>query len=227
MIGGRNKYLINGHVAQPGRVQNFFHSVQLNVNNPHFLIMQGRITKVLNMKPPEILSMIEEAAGTRMFETKKTAALKTIEKKDSKLDEITALLRDEITPTLETLRRERSSYLEYQKTKTEIDHLDRFVTAFDFVQSEAALQQAAVEGESLLAGIEVYKHTMKAADRDIIDIKLNMDIVEKKRNSELGVALKELESQVSFALLFLSNHLVCGMLINFFFVFLCTGQRAS
>lgn len=27
------------------RVQNLFHSVQLNVNNPHFLIMQGRITK--------------------------------------------------------------------------------------------------------------------------------------------------------------------------------------
>jgi len=27
-------------------VQNLFHSVQLNVNNPHFLIMQGRITKV-------------------------------------------------------------------------------------------------------------------------------------------------------------------------------------
>jgi hypothetical protein len=41
-------------------VQNLFHSVQLNVNNPHFLIMQGRITKVLNMKPAEILSMLEE-----------------------------------------------------------------------------------------------------------------------------------------------------------------------
>lgn len=27
------------------RVQSLFHSVQLNVNNPHFLIMQGRITK--------------------------------------------------------------------------------------------------------------------------------------------------------------------------------------
>ena len=39
-------------VAQLQRVQNLFHSVGLNVNNPHFLIMQGRITKVLNMKPP-------------------------------------------------------------------------------------------------------------------------------------------------------------------------------
>lgn len=46
---------------------------------------QGRITKVLNMKPPEILGMIEEAAGTRMFEQKKQSAQKTIEKKQQKV----------------------------------------------------------------------------------------------------------------------------------------------
>ncbi len=37
------------------------------------------------MKPHEILGMIEEAAGTRMFENKKQAALKTIEKKSAKV----------------------------------------------------------------------------------------------------------------------------------------------
>ena len=47
-------------------MQNLFHSVQLNVNNPHFLIMQGRITKVLNMKPAEILSMLEEVRSTNV-----------------------------------------------------------------------------------------------------------------------------------------------------------------
>lgn len=61
-----------------------FHSVSLNVNNPHFFIMQGRITKVINMKPQETLSMIEEAAGTRMYENKKAVALKTLEKKQNK-----------------------------------------------------------------------------------------------------------------------------------------------
>ena len=85
LVGGRNKYLINGKLAQPSQFQNLLHSVQLNVNNPHFLIMQGRITKVLNMKPPAILSMLEEVAGTRMCETKKEAALKILEKKQSKV----------------------------------------------------------------------------------------------------------------------------------------------
>lgn len=93
VIGGKNKYMINGTNAPNKRVQDLFCSVQLNVNNPHFLIMQGRITKVLNMKPVEILSMLEEAAGTKMYEKKKQSALITIEKKDSKLKEIDSVSR--------------------------------------------------------------------------------------------------------------------------------------
>ena len=82
-----------GHV-----MQNLFHSVQLNVNNPHFLIMQGRITKVLNMKPIETLGMIEEAAGTRMFEMKKQQAIKTIERKEAKRAEIQQAMRPAFGP---------------------------------------------------------------------------------------------------------------------------------
>lgn len=85
VLGGTTKYLINGHRAQQQTVQNLFQSVQLNINNPNFLIMQGRITKVLNMKAVEILAMIEEAAGTRMFEDRRDKALKTMAKKEMKL----------------------------------------------------------------------------------------------------------------------------------------------
>lgn len=43
------------------------------------------------MKPIEVLSMIEEAAGTRMFEEKKDKAVKTMAKKDAKLTEINSV----------------------------------------------------------------------------------------------------------------------------------------
>ena len=48
------------------------------------------------MKPPEVLGMLEEAAGTRMYETKKDAALRTLEKKQVKVSEIEKV-RDSIT----------------------------------------------------------------------------------------------------------------------------------
>jgi structural maintenance of chromosome 2 len=84
--------MVNGKVMTQDEVAKLFHSVSLNVNNPHFLIMQGKITKVLNMKPPEILAMIEEAAGTRLFEDRKDKAMKTIQKRDVKLNEITNVI---------------------------------------------------------------------------------------------------------------------------------------
>ncbi|KAI9278187.1 SMC2 protein [Phascolomyces articulosus] len=88
LMGGRTKYIVNGHNSQQQTVQNLFQSVQLNINNPHFLIMQGKITKVLNMKPAEILSMVEEAAGTKMFEDRKNKAIVTMGKKERKVEEI-------------------------------------------------------------------------------------------------------------------------------------------
>ena len=65
------KCYINGKLETGERIRNFFLSVKLNVNNPHFLIMQGRVTKVINMKPSEILSLIEEACGTSMYVKKR------------------------------------------------------------------------------------------------------------------------------------------------------------
>lgn len=58
-MGGKNKYMINGKNVLNKKVTDLFCSVQLNVNNPNFLIMQGRITKVLNMKPQEVIIIIK------------------------------------------------------------------------------------------------------------------------------------------------------------------------
>jgi structural maintenance of chromosome 2 len=167
VIGGRNKYLINGHNAQLQRVQNLFHSVQLNVNNPHFLIMQGRITKVLNMKPQEILGMIEEAAGTRMFESKKLAAIKLIDKKEGKVDEIKKVLAEEITPTLEWLRKERHQYLQWKNNQGEIEWNERIMLALQFHRAEQALASYQTNVDKLLQQLE-----KSVADSAALDAKL-------------------------------------------------------
>ncbi|KAK3353088.1 SMC2-like protein [Lasiosphaeria hispida] len=148
VLGGTSKYLINGHRAQQQTVQNLFQSVQLNINNPNFLIMQGRITKVLNMKAVEILAMIEEAAGTRMFEDRRDKAFKTMAKKDLKLQEITELLRDEIEPKLEKLRTEKRAFLDFQQTQNDLERLTRVVVAHDYVRCQEKLHQSASDLEA-------------------------------------------------------------------------------
>lgn len=147
VLGGTSKYLINGHRAQQQTVQNLFQSVQLNINNPNFLIMQGRITKVLNMKAVEILAMIEEAAGTRMFEDRRDKAIKTMAKKELKLQELRELLKDEIEPKLEKLRTEKRAFLDFQQTQNDLERLTRVVVAYDYVRCQEKLKQSAADLE--------------------------------------------------------------------------------
>lgn len=143
VLGGTSKYLINGHRAQQQTVQNLFQSVQLNINSPNFLIMQGRITKVLNMKPVETLAMIEEAAGTRMFEDRRDKAFKTMAKKEMKVQEITGLLNDEIEPKLDKLRTEKRAFLDFQQTQSDLERLTRLVVAHDYIRGNEKLKQFA------------------------------------------------------------------------------------
>ncbi|KAH7189457.1 RecF/RecN/SMC [Fusarium flagelliforme] len=147
VLGGTSKYLINGHRAQQQTVQNLFQSVQLNINSPNFLIMQGRITKVLNMKAVEILAMIEEAAGTRMFEDRRDKALKTMAKKETKLVELKELLKDEIEPKLEKLRTEKRAFLDFQQTQNDLERLTRVVVAYDYLRYQDSLSQSAADLE--------------------------------------------------------------------------------
>jgi structural maintenance of chromosome 2 len=176
MMGGKSKYLINGRNSPANAVQNLFHSVQLNVNNPHFLIMQGRITKVLNMKPNEILGMIEEAAGTRMYENKRIAAIKMIDKKDVKVDEINKVLEEEITPTLERLRGEKENYLKWSKNSADVERLERFCIAHQFYSAQKALQTNQGDVELMEQEVETleekateYQELVSEKDKEIAE----------------------------------------------------------
>ncbi|XP_043480727.1 structural maintenance of chromosomes protein 2 [Leptopilina heterotoma] len=196
IIGGKNKYMINGSNVPNKRVQDLFCSVQLNVNNPHFLIMQGRITKVLNMKPMEILSMIEEAAGTRMYETKKQAALKTIEKKDSKLVEIENILKEEIGPKLERLKQERMQFVEFQRVERELEHCRRIYIAWRYQKALQDSDDAEKNVSKVKKDLENKQKSIKDGEEEVKRIEIEVVVLQKKRDEDKGLHLETLESNL-------------------------------
>jgi structural maintenance of chromosome 2 len=198
VLGGTSKYLINGHRAQQQTVQNLFQSVQLNINNPNFLIMQGRITKVLNMKPVEILSMIEEAAGTRMFEDRKDKATKTMAKKEMKVREIEGLLNEEIEPKLEKLRGEKRAFLDFQQTQNDVERLTRLVVAHDYLKSGEKLRLAGQEYDAKKAKVQELEDNAARLKGEIAHLEEDMKRVKAVRDKELrkGGKFQALENEV-------------------------------
>lgn len=170
VAGSSSKYFINNQNANQTRVLNLFHSVQLNVNNPHFLIMQGRITKVLNMKPLEILGLIEEAAGIKMFENKKTDSLKILEKKDKQLEEINRVMSEEISPYVEKLRQERDRYNEFLKKKNEINKYEKWIVAFEYKQYDKAVTEGEKSLEEAQANLSKVEESEKEKENELEEV---------------------------------------------------------
>ncbi|KAI0641717.1 condensin complex subunit SMC2 [Trametes meyenii] len=194
-----SKYLLNGHKSTQQAIQTLFQSVQLNINNPNFLIMQGRITKVLNMRPAEILGMIEEAAGTRMYEERKEKALRTIAKKERRVAEINGWLSEEITPKLDKLREEKRSYVQWQKTCTELEKIGRTLRAWEWSDARG---RAAAKAEEIATGqkkITTLEKNKKKYDAEIKSAEKDMEDVNARRDKELkkGGKFKKLEEEVS------------------------------
>lgn len=185
VLGGTSKYLINGHRAQQQTVQNLFQSVQLNINNPNFLIMQGRITKVLNMKAVEILAMIEEAAGTRMFEDRRDKALKTMAKKETKLVELRELLKDEIEPKLEKLRTEKRAFLDFQQTQNDLERLTRLVVAYNYLHYQEKLKQSAADLEGKKQRRRDLEESAVRLRSEIANLEEDVNKVRSQRDKEL------------------------------------------
>ncbi|KAJ7056661.1 condensin complex subunit SMC2 [Mycena amicta] len=193
------KYLINGHKTTQQAVQTLFQSVQLNINNPNFVIMQGKITKVLNMRPQEILGMVEEAAGTRMFEDRKDKAIKTMTKKDKKVQEITSLLAEEITPKLDKLRKEKQAFLQYQKMQSELQRIQRVLHAYEWVEGHQRVQQGKENIAKKAAEEEEQEVEKTELQRELNAAEKEKTAVEKKRDQEQkkGGKLAKLEESVA------------------------------
>lgn len=196
VMGGKNKYFINGLNAPNNRVKDLFCSVQLNVNNPHFLVMQGRITKVLNMKPLEILSMIEEAAGTRMFESKKLQAEKTLEKKDAKLAQIDEIVNDNISPKLTKLKEERSQYLEFKKIERELEHLQKIYIAWKYMSSKQTAEKADTGIENTTKTVAEKKQMIENGQQEITKINDHVQELQKAKDAESDGKLSKTEGQL-------------------------------
>ena len=151
------------------------------------------------MRPQEILGMIEEAAGTRMFEDRKAKAYKEISKKEKRVQELEVLIEEEAAPKISKLREEKRQYVQWQKSCTELERIGRTLRAWEWddARKRAAAKKTDIvaaekEMEGLLESKVRFEKEIKAAEKDMAAVNAQRDKELKK-----GGKFKQLEEQVS------------------------------
>lgn len=141
-LGGRQQFFLNNTVSMQSKVKRFFESISLNVDNPHFMILQGTVHQLIGMKSLDILSLIEEAVGTRAFDHRRRTAEMLIRSKERKLLEIQANMDGQIYPMLEAMRADQAAYQSFLQLRVGWDEKERFRTALTYYDSRRQLQDA-------------------------------------------------------------------------------------
>ena len=151
------------------------------------------------MRPQEILGMVEEASGTRMFEERKDKAKKTMGKKEKRVEQITALLNEEITPKLDSLRAKKKSYLQYQKSCSELEKMVRVISAWDWLDSTKFAERKA--GEITARASEKSKveraKERHIQERDAAEEEREAVSAQRERELKKGGKAKKLEEDVT------------------------------
>lgn len=146
----KDEYSLDRKNATKTDVMNLLESAGFSRSNPYYIVPQGRVTALTNMKDAERLTLLKEVAGTQVYEARRTESLKIMTETNNKRAKIDELL-DYIKERLSELEEEKEELRGYQEKDKERRCLEY---AF-YHREQVALANALDEIEEVrLGGVE-------------------------------------------------------------------------
>lgn len=127
----KDEYSLDRKNATKSDVMNLLESAGFSRSNPYYIVPQGRVTALTNMKDNERLNLLKEVAGTQVYEARRTESLKIMNETNNKREKIDELL-EYIKERLTELEEEKEELRDYQNQDKErrclqytIDHREQ------------------------------------------------------------------------------------------------------
>ncbi|KAL8660439.1 MAG: hypothetical protein Q9202_006566 [Teloschistes flavicans] len=189
----KDEYSLDRKNATKSDVMNLLESAGFSRSNPYYIVPQGRVTALTNMKDNERLILLKEVAGTQVYEARRTESLKIMTDTNNKREKIDELL-DYIKERLTELEEEKEELKDYQEKDKErrslqytIDHREQLAVVNELDNLEEQRQTGIEDaGDS--------EDRFRQGDKELASIQA--EISELKQQYEfLKVDKKQLETE--------------------------------
>ena len=114
----KDEYSVDRKNTTKSEVMQMLETAGFSRANPYYIVPQGRITRLTNMKDPERLDLLKSVAGTQHFTVKKEESLKIMNDTNNKLAEIDDLFK-QINARLSELEEEQDELRDFQEQDRE------------------------------------------------------------------------------------------------------------
>ena len=148
-IDGQREYLINRKPVRLKDIVSFFTSTGLG-GRSYSMIQQGQVDRILQAKPEQLREMLEEAAGTLIFKTRRMEANKKLERTAQNMARIDDIL-GELERQIQTLKAQVEKAEEWQNLTAEMRERETelFVYNFRHFNKKKSELQKDIEDNSL------------------------------------------------------------------------------
>ncbi|OJJ47288.1 hypothetical protein ASPZODRAFT_15969 [Penicilliopsis zonata CBS 506.65] len=178
----KDEYTLDRKNATKADVMNLLESAGFSRSNPYYIVPQGRVTALTNMKDSERLSLLKEVAGTQVYEARRAESLKIMHETSNKRSKIDELL-DFINERLAELEEEKDELRSFQEKDKERRCLE--YTIYSREQQEIA---------GVLDSLEEQRQT------GVEDTDINRDrfIQGEKEMGQIDAEIAECKQQIEF-----------------------------
>ena len=185
---GESEYLLNKIPCRLKDITEFFMAAQIH-SRGYSLVEQGRIEEIIQAKPHELRTLVEEAAGLSLFKGRREMSERKLERVKENLARVNDVL-SEIERQLSFARRQAKKAETYKVVKAELGELERYAAARRLIdQREELAIQTGRDAE--------LKSRLDSARAGTIAIREQVDAAAsaaQAARSELGGAQRELEN---------------------------------
>lgn len=183
----KDEYSIDRKNATKAEVQQILESAGFSRSNPYYIVPQGRVTALTNMKDVERLNLLKEISGSNVYETRRTESLKMLTHTDNTRAKIDDLVR-EIEKRLEELEGERKELEEYNKRDRERRCLLYVINRQDEIAYEEKIADIDARRQNGMADTDTNRDQfiqnekdMKQIDSDISQLQAQITLLRDER----------------------------------------------
>lgn len=189
----KDEYTLDRKNATKADVMNLLESAGFSRSNPYYIVPQGRVTALTNMKDSERLNLLKEVAGTQVYEARRAESLKIMHETNSKRTKIDELL-DFINERLYELEEEKDELKNYQEKDKERRCLEYTIYSREQQEIASALENLEEQRQTGVEDTDLNRDRFIEGEKDMAEI--DAEIAECKQQIEfLKVDKSQLEDE--------------------------------
>jgi structural maintenance of chromosome 3 (chondroitin sulfate proteoglycan 6) len=189
----KDEYTLDHKNATKADVMNLLESAGFSRSNPYYIVPQGRVTTLTNMKDSERLVLLKEVAGTQVYEARRAESLRIMNETNNKRAKIDELL-DYINERLGELEEEKDELRNYQEQDRERRCLEYTIYSREQAEIANALDNLEGQRQTGVEDTDANREHFIQGEKDIAQI--DAEIAECKQQIEfLKVDKAQLEDE--------------------------------